>query len=154
MTDTPKRVDVESMLDLLIDSSYSDAVLRMPCMSAQTEQLKAALLQQVVELEQSYRESCDITRDWIAANNALSARATAAEAKLTERDATSLSLERENREGWKQATHWRERAEAAERARDEACGLLRDAEAFIGWTGCPDGIRDKVAAFLAANGEK
>lgn len=93
MNDTTKRVDVERLIAILINSAYRDGDCDMPCMSDQTLKAKAALLQQVAELE----------------------------AKLAERDAelTRAKVLLSTRVESYRLDEAIDRAEAAERARDE-----------------------------------
>lgn len=45
------------------------------------------------------------------------------------------------------------RSERAEAERDAAIAMLREAVPFVGWTGCPDGMIDRICAILGDKGE-
>lgn len=49
--------------------------------------------------------------------------------------------------------HMKLRAERAEAERDAAIAMLREAVPFVGWTGCPDGMIDRICAILGDKGE-
>lgn len=48
---------------------------------------------------------------------------------------------------------YRARAEHAEAERDAAVQMLREAVPFVAWTGCPDGMIDRICAILGDKGE-
>lgn len=60
-----------------------------------------------------------------------------------------MALRNRNLEGWRLATQRGIELKAAERAREEACGFLRE---FVDVDARPNSMSARIAAFLAANG--
>lgn len=112
----------------------------------------AALVAERDALREDVKRARQTADYWKAEHLAGNATLRAMETKLAEQAAEIERLRKCNERDVQILGVWAERAQAAERAMGESLCLLAEAEPFIGWTGKPDRLVERIAAFLAANG--